>query len=85
MTQQPKQLSPLARFEKILIASDASAFSADAIDIAIAICVKAGGTLYPFTMVLTNAEYDAVAPELVEKAAEEAKKAEEAAATEAAK
>ena len=58
---------------RILIASDASAFSADAIDIAIAICVKAGGTLYPFTMVLTNAEYDAVAPELVEKAAEEAK------------
>ncbi len=72
-TPQPTQLSPLARFEKILVATDASPLSADAIKIAIAMCVKSGAHLYPFNMVLTNPEYEAMAPELVEKAAEDAK------------
>lgn len=72
--QQPKQLSPLARFEKILVATDASPFSADAVKIAIAMCVKSAAQLYPFTMVLTNPEYEALAPELVEKASEEARR-----------
>ena len=34
-TQQPKQLSPLARFEKTIVATDASPFSADAVKVAI--------------------------------------------------
>ena len=74
MTQQPKQLSPLARFEKILVATDGSRFSADSINIAIAMCVKSGAHLYPFTMVLTNPEYESLAPELVQKASEDAKR-----------
>jgi nucleotide-binding universal stress UspA family protein len=36
-------------------------------------CVKSGAHLYPFNMVLTNPEYEAAAPELVEKATEDAK------------
>ncbi len=71
MTSQPTQLSPLARFEKILVATDGSAFSADAVKVAIAMCVKSGARLYPFNMVLTNPEYEALAPELVEKASED--------------
>ena len=67
------QLSPLARFEKILVATDGSSFSADAVKVAIAMCVKSGAHLYPFNMVLTNPEYEALAPELVEKASEDAK------------
>ena len=70
---QPMQLSPLARFEKILVATDGSSFSADAVKVAIAMCVKSGARLYPFNMVLTNPEYEALAPELVEKACEDVK------------
>jgi len=72
-TQQPKQLSPLARFEKTIVATDASPFSADAVKVAIAMCAKSGAHLYPFAMVLTNPEYEALAPELVQKASEDAK------------
>jgi len=72
-TPQPMQLSPLARFEKILVATDGSSFSADAVKVAIAMCVKSGAHLYPFSMVLTNPEYEALAPELVEKASEDVK------------
>jgi nucleotide-binding universal stress UspA family protein len=71
--QQPVQLSPLARFEKLLVATDNSPFSADAVKVAIALCAKSGAHLYPFAMVLTNPEYEALAPELVEKASEEAR------------
>ncbi len=73
MTPQPLQLSPLARFEKILVASDNSPFSADAVKMAIAMCGIAHAHLFPFNMVLTNPEYETVAPELVQKAAEDAK------------
>jgi nucleotide-binding universal stress UspA family protein len=71
--QQPMQLSPLARFEKILVATDNSPFSADAVKVAIAMCEKSGARLYPFAMVLSNPEYEIQAPELVQKASEEAK------------
>jgi universal stress protein E len=71
--QQPAQLSPLGRFEKILVATDNSPFSADAVKIAIAMCAIAHARLFPFNMVLTNPEYETVAPELVQKAIDEAK------------
>lgn len=74
MTPQPTQLSPLARFEKILVASDSSSFSADAVNVAIAMSAKAHANLYPFTMVLTNPEYEIVAPELLQKATDDARK-----------
>lgn len=73
MTLQPTQLSPLARFDKILVASDGSSFSADAVNVAIAMSVKAEASLYPFTMVLTNPEYEIAAPELLQKAADDAR------------
>jgi nucleotide-binding universal stress UspA family protein len=72
-TQQPVQLSPLARFEKILVATDNSPFSADAVKVGIAMCAKAHAHLFPFTMVLTNPEYETLAPLLVQKASEDAK------------
>ena len=73
MTPQPKQLSPLGRFEKILVATDGSRFSAGAIRVSIGVCAKSDAHLYPFTMVLTNPEYEALAPELVAKATEDAR------------
>lgn len=73
VTQQPKQLSPLARFEKILVASDRSHFSLDAIQVAIEICAKSGAQLFPFAMVRSNPEYEVVAPHLFEDACGEAK------------
>jgi nucleotide-binding universal stress UspA family protein len=69
--QQPEQLSPLARFEKILVASDNSRFSADAVKVAVAMCAKSGAHLYPFAMVLSNPEYETQAPELVQSAIEQ--------------
>jgi uncharacterized protein len=77
-------LSPLARFEKFLAATDGSSFSADAVKVAIAMCVKSGAHLYPFNMVLTNPEYETLAPELVEKASEDARAHLEAIVAEAA-
>ena len=70
---QPAQLSPLARFEKILVATENSPFSEDAVKVGIAMCAVAHARLYLFTMVLTNPEYEIFAPELVHKASEEAK------------
>ena len=71
--QQPVQLSPLARFEKILVATDNSPFSADAVKVGIAMCAEARAHLFLFTMVLTNPEYETLAPLLVQKASEDAK------------
>ena len=71
MKQQPEQLSPLARFEKILVASDNSPFSADAVKVAIDMCAMSGAHLYPFAMVLSNPEYETQAPELVQSATEQ--------------
>jgi nucleotide-binding universal stress UspA family protein len=71
--QQPTQLSPLARFDNILVATDQSKYSAAAVAVAIAMSAKSGARLHPFAMVLTNPEYEALAPELVQKAAEEAR------------
>lgn len=72
-TQQSTQLSSLSGVENILVASDGSGYSSDAVKVAVAMCVMSGARLYPFTMVLTNPEYESVAPELVEKASEDAR------------
>lgn len=72
-TPEPMPLSRLARFDRILVATDGSSFSADAVKVAIAMGVKSGAHLYPFNMVLTNPEYEALAPELVEKASKDAR------------
>jgi nucleotide-binding universal stress UspA family protein len=66
-------LSPLARFETILLATDGSNFSEGAIRLGIAMARKSGARLTAMTMVKTNPEYEALAPELVYKADRDAR------------
>jgi nucleotide-binding universal stress UspA family protein len=67
------QVSPLGRFDQILLATDGSEFSAGAVRAAIALARASGGKLTAMTMVHGNAEYDALAPRLVAKALVEAR------------
>ncbi|MBM3567099.1 MAG: universal stress protein [Alphaproteobacteria bacterium] len=71
MTDQG-QLSPMGRFEKILLATDASGFGAGAVRVAIALAAKSGGSITAMSMVRTNPEYEALAHDLVERAEEDA-------------
>ncbi len=66
------QLSPTGRFEKILLASDASGFGAGAVRVAIAFAKKSGARVTALTIVRTNPEYEAMAHDLVERAEEDA-------------
>ena len=66
------QLSPTGRFEKILLATDASGFGAGAVRVAIAFAKKSGARIVAMTMVRTNPEYEAYAHDLVERAEEDA-------------
>lgn len=73
------------RMKRMLVASDGSPFGAGAIRVGIAMAKQAGAELNAMTMVLTNPEYEAMAPELVQKAENEAvQHLEEIAATAAA-
>lgn len=58
------QLSPLGRFETVLLATDGSEFSAGALRLALIIASKCGIQLTALTIVLSNPEYDAIAPQL---------------------
>ncbi|HSB89036.1 MAG TPA: universal stress protein [Anaerolineales bacterium] len=58
------QLSPLGRFEKILVATDTSEFSAGALRVGMALVKKCGAKLVIMTMVKTNPEYESIAPGL---------------------
>jgi len=71
MSEQ-SQLSPTGRFEKILLASDASGFGAGAVRVAIAFAKKSGARITALTIVRTNPEYEALAHDLVERAEEDA-------------
>lgn len=66
------QLSPAGRFDKLLLAVDTSEYGAGARRLGVAMAAKAKAKLYAMTMVLTNPEYEAIAPQLVEKAEEQA-------------
>lgn len=66
-------LDPLARFDRILAASDGSHFSDGAVRLAIALAQKSGAQLTAMTMVRTNPEYEALAPQLIAKADDEAR------------
>lgn len=70
MTEQ-SQLSPMGRFEKILLATDASGFGAGAVRVAIALAAKSRGRIVAMSMVRTNPEYEALAHDLVERAEED--------------
>lgn len=59
------QLSPTGRFEKILLASDGSEYSAGAESVAVALAARFQAQLSPVRMVLSNPEYDVLAPEVL--------------------
>lgn len=58
------QLSPLGRFETVLLATDGSEFSTGALRLALIIASRCGIQLTALTIVLSNPEYDAIAPQL---------------------
>ena len=62
------QLSPLGRFESVLICTDGSEFSAGAVRVGVALSQKSGATAIAMSMVRTNPEYEALAPQLVAEA-----------------
>jgi nucleotide-binding universal stress UspA family protein len=68
---EQSQLSPTGRFEKILLATDASGFGAGAVRVAIAFARKCGARIVAMTVVRTNPEYEALAHDLVERAEED--------------
>lgn len=69
-----QQLSPIARFERLLVCTDGSEFSRGAVSTAIAMAKKSGAHLTAMTMVRTNPEYEAYAPELVRRDDETARR-----------
>lgn len=58
---------PITNLEKVLLATDGSAFSAGASREAIGLAKKCGSHLVAMAVIETNPEYSALAPELLEK------------------
>lgn len=79
------QLSPTGRFEKILLATDGSEYSAGAVRLALALAKKCESQLHAMTVVITNDEAQALAPQLIDSAEQEAAAHLEAVQAEAAK
>jgi nucleotide-binding universal stress UspA family protein len=67
------QLSPLGRFDKVLICTDGSDFSAGAVRVGVALAQKSGARAIAMSMVRTNPEYEALAPQLVAEAGAQAR------------
>ena len=67
------ELSPVGRLERILLATDGSEHSASAVDVAIDAAVKCSSHLTALTMVISNPEVEAIAPQIVAKAEMRAK------------
>jgi nucleotide-binding universal stress UspA family protein len=67
------QLSPTGRLERILLASDGSEYCVDAERVALAMTEKCAGTLLLASVVITNPEAEAVAPERIQAAEREAR------------
>lgn len=78
------QLSPTGRFEKILLATDGSEYSAGAVRLALALAKECGAQLYVISVVITNDEAQALAPDLIASAEQEARALLEAVRSEAA-
>ena len=66
------QLSPVGRFDKVLLATDGSEFSAGAEREAINLSRVCESQLEAMTVVIANPEYDAFAPQLIEKSEKDA-------------
>ncbi len=71
MTETGRTSCPLLGFGKILLASDGSEYAQAAIREAINIAKTCGSKLLAISVVEVNAEYEALAPKLVEKAEDE--------------
>jgi nucleotide-binding universal stress UspA family protein len=67
------QLSSLGRFDKLLLATDGSEFSEGAVRLALAMAPKCDAKLTVMTIVLSNPEYDTIAPQLAEAAEQKAR------------
>jgi nucleotide-binding universal stress UspA family protein len=74
-----KQSCPIPGLKKILLATDGSKFSEAAMKEAISISRACASKLYVLSVVEMNPEYEALAPQLVEKADAETRKLLEAA------
>lgn len=62
------QPSPAARMQRILLSTDGSEHSDGAVRVAIEAAAKCSSQLFAFTMVVSNPEVEAIAPEIVAKA-----------------
>ncbi len=72
MTQPQSQLSPTGRFERLMVASDGSEFSAGAERVAIAMSAKGGAFLTIMSAVISSPELDDMGPDVVAQAEESA-------------
>ncbi len=61
------QTSSAARLERILLPTDGSEHSEGAVRVAIEAAAKCSSQLYALTMVISNPEVEAIAPEIVAK------------------
>ncbi|OAN63239.1 universal stress protein [Magnetospirillum moscoviense] len=68
MSQASTQLSPTGRFEKVMVASDGSEFSAGAERVAIAMAKKGGAHLTIMSAVISSPELDDMGPDVVAQA-----------------
>jgi len=68
-----EQLSPLGRFERLLLATDGSEFSTSAERLSLDLAERWGARLWVVSVVLTNPQVEVVAPGAVEAAEEESR------------
>ena len=61
------QVCPIAKMEKLLIATDGSVFSKSAVREAVNLAKICSGKLYVVSVVKTNLEYESIVPQIVEK------------------
>lgn len=69
-----EELSPVGRFETIVLATDGSDYSAAAETVAVEMARRCDARLLVTRVVLTNPEYEALVPDRVQKADKEAQK-----------
>jgi nucleotide-binding universal stress UspA family protein len=61
------QVCPIAKMEKLLVATDGSMFSKSAVREAVNLAKICSGKLYVVSVVKTNLEYESIVPQIVEK------------------
>lgn len=69
----PYEICPVARLERLLLATDGSEFSKGAVRESINLAARCGSILYVISVIEVNPEFIAIAPSLVEKMEKEIK------------